>query len=249
MNDNNSWEHPFQNGDKTEPVQSFEAFKIWVEMGNKRSLKAVAERMEKSHDTIKKYSCTWKWSERLQDKLSYENKIIHGKQLEQVITSLDIDSRRDILLQFVLGNIMSHLLNISVSLPDELMDKRSFNGKYEENPKFKFFERLINMYTQLENVHTKTQKKLIDYNNKCLTYQTFNSTDEYKELLKNGQRQYLDIVGKFSKEEGDNRSEFNLICGGKNLLMGKLYEPYNTQQKINGKNVEELEEQTEELKE
>ena len=103
---NNTWEQPYTMNDKTEPVQSFEAFKIWVEMGNKRSLKAVAERLEKSHDTIKKYSCTWKWSERLNDKLTYENKIIHAKQLEVVMTGLNLDETRDIILQTILGNIL-----------------------------------------------------------------------------------------------------------------------------------------------
>ena len=111
---NNTWEQPYTMNDKTEPVQSFEAFKIWVEMGNKRSLKAVAERLEKSHDTIKKYSCTWKWSERLNDKLTYENKIIHAKQLEVVMTGLNLDETRDIILQTILGNILQGILEISL---------------------------------------------------------------------------------------------------------------------------------------
>ena len=243
MNNNNSWEHPFQKGNKTEPVQSFEAFQLWVEMGDKRSLKAVAERMEKSHDTIKKYSCTWKWSERLQDKLTYENKIIHGKQLENVITSLDNDARRDIILQFFLGNIMGIMFEVGMDNMNSFsLNKRNIKtGKLEENPKLLVLERLSKLYCQLEGIHTQTQNKLIDFNNKCLTYQTFNDVDEYEKLLKNGKDQFNDIMYNVVLKTEKSMEHTNTfgIC----LNMGDLYKSYKDNNKNDGsEKLEEMEE-------
>ncbi len=39
MEEKYSWEEPYTLNDKTEPVQSFEAFKVWVEMGQVEVLK------------------------------------------------------------------------------------------------------------------------------------------------------------------------------------------------------------------
>lgn len=225
MEEKYSWEEPYTLNDKTEPVQSFEAFKVWVEMGSSRSLKAVAERMEKSHDTIKRYSCTWKWSERLQDKLTYENRIIHGKQLQQVMTSLDIDSRRDIVTQTSMGNIMAIIHSISMVEADKLKSYYDIRTeKQVENPYLELLERLTNIYCKLENSHTKTQQKLIDYNNKCLTYQDFNDVDEYPEMLEHGQKQYSKIMSDYhNKVLGDG---FKNFVAGVSLMKGKLYTPY-----------------------
>lgn len=221
-----SWEEPYTLNDKTEPVQSFEAFKVWVEMGSSRSLKAVAERMEKSHDTIKHYSCTWKWSERLQDKLSYENKVIHGKQLEQVMTSLDIDSRRDMITQMTMGNILQIIQFLSMIEAEGL--KRYYSSrtkKFEQNPNLELMERLVNLYVKLDNTHTKTQQKLIDYNTKCLTYQNFNDVEEYREMLKHGQKQFNKIMSVYCddlQKKGKNKTG----TAGLMLFNGKIFESY-----------------------
>lgn len=192
---NNTWKHPFTDGNKTEPVQSFEAFKIWLEMGNKRSLKAVAERVEKSHDTIKKYSCTWKWSERLQDKLTYENQQIHAKQLEAVMTSLDIDNNRDIFLQEVLGNLMYNITLLTHKNLDTLKTVRE--GKVVPNTSFDMLERLIKMYSTLEDVHRKNQQKFIDMNATCFKVHEFDKQIGYMEMLRHGREQQMTIKHKF----------------------------------------------------
>lgn len=195
----NTWEHPFTSGDKTEPVQSFEAFQIWLEMGNKRSLKAVAERVEKSHDTIKKYSCTWKWSERLQDKLSYENQQIHSKQLEAVMTSLDIDTKRDIYLQDVLGNLIYDIRVLSEMKMDKW--KAVHNGKMDTNLFFEMMERLINMYGKLEKIHGENQQKFIDMNAQCLHSHSFEKQEDYPKMLRHGKEQQLKLKHNFNKNK------------------------------------------------
>lgn len=227
MEEKYSWEEPYTLNDKTEPVQSFEAFKVWVEMGSSRSLKAVAERMEKSHDTIKHYSCTWKWSERLQDKLTYENRVIHGKQLQQVMTSLDIDSRRDIITQVSMGNIMAMIERLTtISIPEFHITRGKKTGNYDnENPYLDLLERLTNVYCKLENSHTKTQQKLIDYNNKCLTYQDFNNVEEYREMLKYGQSELADIITEYV-DTISNEGKMDTSLGGFALLGGSVYTPF-----------------------
>ena len=240
MEEKYSWEEPYTLNDKTEPVQSFEAFKVWVEMGSSRSLKAVAERMEKSHDTIKRYSCTWKWSERLQDKLTYENRIIHGKQLQQVMTSLDIDSRRDIVTQTSMGNIMAIIHSISMVEADKLKSYYDIRTeKQEENPYLELLERLTNIYCKLENSHTKTQQKLIDYNNKCLTYQDFNNMEEYREMLEYGQSELAGIIKEYVKNI-TNEGKLDTSLGGYALLGGSVYDPFEPSKVFPG--VDDMEE-------
>lgn len=224
MEEQYTWEHPYTTGDKTEPVQSFEAFKIWVEMGNKRSLKAVAERMEKSHDTIKKYSCTWKWSERLQDKLTYENKIIHGKQLETVLTSLEIDSRHDIALQMVMGNLLTGMVLLAIEKVDNLRPSRDMKGKILNNPHLEYLERLTNIYSKMEDIHTKNQEKIINLNNKCLTFQTFNEPVDYKTLVEHGKKEHLRIIDDYVRRTEEKNKTIN--SGGIVLIENEMYKPY-----------------------
>lgn len=220
---NNTWEHPFQKGDKTEPTQSFEAFQIWLEMGNKRSLKAVAERVEKSHDTIKKYSCTWKWSERLQDKLSYENKQIHAKQLEAIMTSLDIDSNRDLYIQNILGNIMWDMYSIS-SLGCDKLVHTDMEGKLR-SPTIEALERLTNIYVKLEKVHTDTQNKFIDMNKKCLSVHEFDKQADYMKVLANGRKQQLEIDHAYKKITKEFSQDDVLNRAGENLKLTPSFQP------------------------
>lgn len=190
---NNTWEHPFKNGDKTEPVQSFEAFQVWLEMGEKRSLKAVAERLEKSHDTIKKYSCTWKWSERLQDKLSYENQQIHAKQLEGILTSLDIDQNRDLFIQHILNGLAGDMLELTMNSMNHFTHINPETRMRETNSALELLERLTNMYCKLEKVHSDHQQKYIQLNKNCLHVKTFEDQDEFMKTLKHGKRESMDI--------------------------------------------------------
>ncbi len=224
--DNNTWEHPYTMNDKTEPTQSFEAFKVWVEMGNKRSLKAVAERMEKSHDTIKKYSCTWKWSERLQDKLTHENKIIYGQQLEMVLTSLEMDMKRDALIQHVLNNIAGALFELSLNDFKNFMATQNFKkNNLKPNSKMDLFQRLTNLYSNLEQIHTKNQTRCIDLNKKCLSVQSFQDSKDYYKLIENGkleQKKFFDGVVKTKQKF--NKQDFNPT--GISILDSKHYETY-----------------------
>lgn len=225
MNEQKTWEEPYIINDKTEPVQSFEAFKMWVEMGNKRSLKAVAERMEKSHDTIKKYSCTWKWSERLQEKLSYESNVVYGKQLETVLTGLEMDTKRDYILQMALGNIVSTIVHFSLSTPSQLKTKTNLlTGKTEPNPNMETLERLTNLYSKLEQTHTKNQQKIIDYNHKCLSVQSFKNPNDYNKLIKNGKKEAMEFMGdyfdKIYSKDGDS------VHGGITLFQSDLLKSY-----------------------
>jgi hypothetical protein len=242
MESENTWEHPFTINDKTEPTQSFEAFQIWLEMGTKRSLKAVAERVEKSHDTIKKYSCTWKWSERLQDKLSYENKQIHAKQLESVMTSLDIDNNRDIFLQEVLGNIMYDLGVLSQLNVDKF--KTVKDGKIEPSVYFEMLERLINMYAKLEKVHYDNQQKFIDMNESCLKVYDFDQQADYIKVLLHGRKQHLNIKNGFFENRNDqiSRGVFNPEShniSGEQLVLTPPYNPLNKYNSNKSKKVEQ----------
>lgn len=239
---NNTWEHPFQKGDKTEPTQSFEAFQIWLEMGSNRSLKAVAERVEKSHDTIKKYSYTWKWSERLQDKLSYENKQIHAKQLEAVLTSLDIDSNRDIYMQNVLGNLMWDIYCISSLDYTKFITSDVKTGKLN-SPSLESLERLVNIYSKIEKIHTDTQKKFIDLNKDCLSVHDFECEADYMKVIANGKKQQLEItaaIGNIKKKMEKISPNDPLNRTGEEIRVSPSFQPVGeyAKSKNSGKELE-----------
>lgn len=246
MAENNSWEHPFQNGNKTEPTQSFEAFKIWLEMGNKRSLKAVAERVEKSHDTIKKYSCTWKWSERLQDKLSYENQQIHERQLEPVLTSLELDSKHDVFIQDIMGNVLYVLLNETTMTTNfsEINEK----GRLDLNYKMDLIERLTNVYGKLNKIHNDTQQKLVNLNKECLKNIDFEDHKQYDQLINNGKTQQLNIrsdLGKYYQKlmKWDQEHDLNQRnYGGESMRLAEPFKSYRDQlEKLTGEDQKQLE--------
>lgn len=231
----NSWEHPFQKGDQTEPVQSFEAFQVWLEMGAKRSLKAVAERVEKSHDTIKKYSYTWKWSERLQDKLSYENKQIHAKQLEAVMTSLDIDSNRDLYVQNILGNLMWDIYCISSNDYTKFIKSDPETRKLN-SPSLDALERLVNIYSKMEKIHADTQKKFIDLNEDCLSVHDFECEADYMRVIANGRKQQLEIISGLStvkKMMEEKAPDDPLNRTGEELRLTPSFQPVGMYEKGN----------------
>ena len=223
---NNTWEEPFIVGDKTEPVQSFEAFQIWLEMGSKRSLKAVAERVEKSHDTIKKYSCTWKWSERLQDKLTYENKKIHGKQLESMLSSLNVDNKRDLLIQTALGNLATTIVtqSMSTNLGDFRTDFKKMENKLS-NPRLEYLERVLNMYCKLEKIHNEHQKKYIHLNNECLQYSNFDKEEDYVAVMENGEKNQSYILSGIMGAVASAADENNSNAGGVAILKSPDFKP------------------------
>ncbi len=236
---NNTWEHPFQKGGKTEPTQSFEAFQIWLDMGNKRSLKAVAEKVEKSHDTIKKYSCTWKWSERLQDKLSYENQQIHSMQLEPILTSLEVDSAQDIFVQEIMSNILYVLLQETTMTLNysQINDK----GRLDVSYKVELMERLTNMYSKLNRIHTDNQNKLVNLNKQCLRDIEFENKKQYLELIRNGKKQQMTIRQSLGEaytklsniDEEHNRDQRNYA--GESMRVTAPFKSYKTQlKKLNG---------------
>ena len=244
-NEKYSWEEPYIMNDKTEPIQSFEAFKLWVEMGNKRSLKAVAERMEKSHDTIKKYSCTWKWSERLQDKLSYENKVVYGKQLETILPGLEVDSKRDVTLQIILGNIVDDIFELSIEKASNLLPRTNPKTmKMIDSTNLVLLERLVKVYSHLEKIHKDNQQKIIDYNHKSLSVQSFNNTDDYKNLIKNGKDEYNKII----KDHLDSIEKVkNVNFGGYSYIKSDMFKSHVQQNNL--PELENKEEHTEQLPE
>ena len=225
-NSNNTWEQPFQVGDKTEPIQSFEAFQIWLEMGSKRSLKAVAERVEKSHDTIKKYSCTWKWSERLQDKLTYENQRIHGKQLEAVLYSLEVDNKRDLITQQSLGNLATLIWNetIKTNLGDNTINTQTYERKLS-NPDLEYLERLLNLYCKLEKAHNEHQKKYVSLNNECLQYSSFDKQEDYMKMLLNAESSQKEILTDIADKYQKFKDENNTSLGGVAIMQSNFFKP------------------------
>lgn len=61
---------------KGESQQAFEAFSLYLEMGESRSLRAVGQRLGKSRAIIEKWSRRWSWQERLR---SYNNEVQRQK--------------------------------------------------------------------------------------------------------------------------------------------------------------------------
>lgn len=55
-----------------ESEQAYEAFKIYIELGNQRSIQAVADKLQKSYTLIKRWKDRWNWKDRA---LEYDNKI------------------------------------------------------------------------------------------------------------------------------------------------------------------------------
>ena len=55
---------------KGESSQAFEAFSLYLKMGEKRSLRAVAQRLGKSSALMNRWSSAWNWQERIR---AYEN--------------------------------------------------------------------------------------------------------------------------------------------------------------------------------
>lgn len=57
---------------KSESEKAFEAFRIYRDMGDSRTLIAVAEQLQKSYTLIRRWSKAWNWSERC---LEYDNEL------------------------------------------------------------------------------------------------------------------------------------------------------------------------------
>ena len=55
---------------KGESSQAFEAFSLYLKMGEKRSLRSLAQRLGKSSALMNRWSSRWNWQERLR---AYEN--------------------------------------------------------------------------------------------------------------------------------------------------------------------------------
>lgn len=77
----NSIEHIWQRNAK-ESVQAYEAFKIYMNLGSKRSLKLVAESTNKSISCISQWSVKWNWVNRV---FAYDS----------YLTSLELEEREN----------------------------------------------------------------------------------------------------------------------------------------------------------
>lgn len=64
---------------KGESPQAFEAFSIYRDMGSKRGLRSVAQRLDKSFTLISRWSRTWEWVERAR---AYDNDLERQERAE-----------------------------------------------------------------------------------------------------------------------------------------------------------------------
>lgn len=69
-----SWERQ-----PNESVQAYEAFYLYLKMGNKRSLRKVEQELDKSHTLIGRWSSQWEWQRRSRD---YDNEL-RRKEFEE----------------------------------------------------------------------------------------------------------------------------------------------------------------------
>jgi hypothetical protein len=73
-----------------ESVQAFEAFRIYRDMGLKRSNHAVSEQLSKSRQLISRWKAAWKWDERAR---AYDNALEREAHREAVKDLKDMTSR------------------------------------------------------------------------------------------------------------------------------------------------------------
>lgn len=61
---------------KSESAQAYEAFKCYLDMGNKRSITKVAQKLNKSHALISRWNSRWNWQERIRE---YDNECVRAE--------------------------------------------------------------------------------------------------------------------------------------------------------------------------
>lgn len=71
---------PWERQEK-EGVKAFEAFAIYRDMGEKRTLQAVADRLQKSYTLIRRWKDAWAWEERVR---AYDNDLQQQAHTEAV---------------------------------------------------------------------------------------------------------------------------------------------------------------------
>lgn len=183
-NNKYSWDHPYYNKekDKTEPNKSFEAFNYYIEMGSNRNLKAVAEHTQISYDTIKKYSAIFKWKQRINDKLTHEQKEIYKNQMNNVIYFNDLRLKRINLLNNIL---IKMLVNID-SISNEQIE-------YIDLDKIKRYKQYIQMYKELEQIEQRNNKQYIKTTENLLLNNDFENQQEYNKILEHMEQEYTTI--------------------------------------------------------
>ena len=75
-----------------ESIQAYEAFKIYCGLGEKRSLRKVANELSKSETLIKRWNKNWNWQERC---LEYDNELIR-KELKEKKKAIENMRKRHI---------------------------------------------------------------------------------------------------------------------------------------------------------
>jgi hypothetical protein len=63
-----------------EPEKAFAAFRTYLDLGSKRSLRAVGQKLGKSKALMERWSSQWKWVARVE---AYTNHLFHQADLEQ----------------------------------------------------------------------------------------------------------------------------------------------------------------------
>lgn len=77
-NDTKPWERQ-----KGESVKAFEAFTVYLEMGDERSLRAVGQRLGKSRALMERWSRTYQWVERVASYDADVQKKAHAKAVDK----------------------------------------------------------------------------------------------------------------------------------------------------------------------
>lgn len=75
---------------KGESEKAYEAFAIYRDMGEKRTLTAVAEKLQKSCTLIRRWKATWEWQERVR---AYDNELEKEARAKAVKARKDMTER------------------------------------------------------------------------------------------------------------------------------------------------------------
>jgi hypothetical protein len=166
-----------------------------------------------------------------------------------MLYSLDVDNKRDMLIQQALGNIAVLIWNQSTKT--NLGDSALIPKKYERklsNPNLEYMERLLKMYCKLEKVHEEHQRKYVSLNKECLQYSTFDKQEDYVRMLKNAENSQMDILEDSIGDSAKLMKDKDINMGGLSIMKARFFsplDPYTTEHsntEVAGEDKQQLEE-------
>lgn len=122
---------------KGESEKAFEAFAVYRDMGEKRTLTAVAEQLRKSDSLIRRWKDRWEWFERVR---AYDN------DLEKEARAQAIKDRKAMTTRHI---------NIAMQLQKKALE--ALNGLSVENMSPKDIKEYIKMATDLERLNREIE--------------------------------------------------------------------------------------------